>query len=182
MDVRNAQPRKDNPMAHSQRKPIKRPGNRAGRPRRLDVLRGALNHLDDPIWLLTFSPLIKLPVVQDLAARLGPATVCAEGRSLRAVLRRALRDVVDALDRHPVGVLAAGILAGQTQLSIAHQLGMTDEHLCRRYKPVLIELVGQRLASLSNDGGPSAEPSATSRVQSSQPMSPSSTAPGTHAA
>ncbi|MGE3075133.1 MAG: hypothetical protein AB7N24_15370 [Dehalococcoidia bacterium] len=136
-------------------KTSKQPPNRAGRPSRVamsDRLREAVRFLDDPIALQD-SPLASLPAVRALTLSTFRGRTCASGLALRAVLREALATVARDLDGTVVADLAAASLRGATQASVAGQRGLREEWLSRRWKPVLLELVLERLLVASSQSG-----------------------------
>ena len=109
-----------------------------------DQVREALRFLDDPI-ALEGSSLTRLPAVRDLSATKYRGRTCATGLALRQVLRESLDALASDLEGTPVGALAAGLRLGDTQAEVARELGISEEYLCRRWKPVLILLVRRRL-------------------------------------
>ena len=120
---------------------------RRGRPRRSDLdarIRAAVRLVGDPIALEDMA-LAARPAVQLVASTELRGRTCADGLALARILRQALGDIARDLEGFPVGKLAATLLDGRSQAEAATELGITDEHLCRRWKPVLIELVAERL-------------------------------------
>lgn len=124
---------------------------RPGRSAREALIREALKSLDDPITLEE-SPLASLAAVRRLAETTFRARTCAEGLALAFALRTELTTIAADLVDTPVGALARGLSHGQTQVSVARALGITEEHLCRRWKPILITLVLRRLDSSTATG------------------------------
>lgn len=127
--------------------PNKRQPSRAGRPSRealLDRVREAIRCLDDPI-ALEDSPLISLPAVRALTLSRFRGRTCACGLALRAILRETLATIAHDLVGTLVADLAHGALRGETQASIAAQRGLREEWISRRWKPVLVELVLEKL-------------------------------------
>lgn len=123
---------------------------RRGRPRQSDVderIRAALRVVGDPT-ALERSSLAKRPIVQQLASTEFRGRTCAEGLALARVLRHALAQIARDLDGVPVARLAAALHDGRSQTEAAEELGISDEYLCRRWKPVLITLVRERLDAL----------------------------------
>jgi hypothetical protein len=116
-----------------------------------DQVREAIRILDDPI-ALEDSALARLAIVQNLAATTFRGRTCATGLALRQVLRGALDDLAADLDGTPVGALAAGLRAGHTQAAVARRLGMSEEYLCRRWKPPLVRLMRERLTRNAAEG------------------------------
>ena len=111
----------------------------------LDVqVREALRFLDDPIGLEDLA-LIRLPVVANLAVTKFRGRTCAVGLALRQVLQEILEALASDLEGTPVGALAGGLRHGLTQAEVARQLGLSDEYLCRRWKPQLVRLVREQL-------------------------------------
>lgn len=134
-------------------KPSKQPPNRAGRPSRVamtDRVREAVRFLDDPIALQD-SPLASLPAVRSLTLSTFRGRTCASGLALRAVLREELATVARDLDGTLVADLAVAALRGATQASVAGQHGLREEWISRRWKPVLLELVLERLLAASSE-------------------------------
>lgn len=132
--------------------PNKRPPSRAGRPSReamLDRVREALRLVDDPI-ALEESPLASLPAVRALTLSTFRGRTCAPGLALRALLRESLATVCRDLDGTLVADLALAALRGDTQASVAEQRGLREEWVSRRWKPVLVGIVLDRL--LATDG------------------------------
>ena len=109
-----------------------------------DQVRAALRFLDDPI-ALEGSPLTRLSTVRDLSATKYRGRTCATGLALRQVLRETLDALASDLEGTPVGNLAAGLRVGDTQADVAREIGISDEYLCRRWKPQLIRLVREQL-------------------------------------
>ncbi len=129
--------------------PNKRPPSRAGRPSRealRDRVREAIRFLDDPI-ALEDSPLISLPSVRALTLSRFRGRTCACGLALREVLRESLAAIARDLNGTLVGDLALAALRGDTQASVANQRGLREEWISRRWKPVLLVLVLERLLS-----------------------------------
>ena len=117
----------------------------------LDVqVREALRFLDDPIGLEDLA-LIRLPVVANLAATKFRGRTCSIGLALRQVLRENLDALASDLVGTPVGALAAGLRHGLTQAEVARQLGISDEYLCRRWKPQLVRLLREQLTRAVGD-------------------------------
>lgn len=112
-----------------------------------DRVRAALRSLDDPI-ALEMSSLVLLPSVQHLATGQLRGRTCAEGLALRFVLRKALQQIATDLAGTPVSTLAAAIHAGRSQASAARQMAVSEEHLSRRWKPVLVSLVRERIEQM----------------------------------
>lgn len=131
----------------------KRLPSRAGRPSReglRDRVREAIRILDDPI-ALEDSPLISLPAVRTLTLSRFQGRTCASGLALRALLRETLATIAHDLDRTLVADLAQAALRGDTQASIAAQRGLREEWISRRWKPVLVELVLERLLAAKDE-------------------------------
>jgi len=105
-----------------------------------DDVRKALRLLDDPIALEELS-LARLWSVRKLASRYYPGRTGAEGLALRRLLQQILRDIAADLEGSPIGALATGLLGGRTQAGIAREIGLSEEYLCRKWKPALIRLV-----------------------------------------
>ena len=116
-----------------------------------DQVREALRFLDDPI-ALEGSPLTRLSAVRDLSATKYRGRTCATGLALREVLRESLDALTSDLEGTAVGKLAAGLRLGDTQAEVAREIGISDEYLCRRWKPQLIRLVRQQLVSHDGEG------------------------------
>lgn len=117
-----------------------------GRPRQSDVderIRAALRVVGDPIALGDMA-LTTRPAVQFIASTELRGRTCADGLALARVLRHALGEIARDLEGLPVGKLAAALLEGRSQTEAAAELGITDEYLCRRWKRVLLRLVGKR--------------------------------------
>lgn len=131
---------------------------RSGRPSRQsleDDVRSALRLLDDPIALDGLG-LASSRSVQVVAAHLYPKRTCASGLALRRLLRQFLRELAADMQGSVLGTLAAGLEKGETQASIARSLGISEEYLCRRWKPVLVQLLRDMILS--------AEPGVQSRA------------------
>ena len=109
-----------------------------------DQVREALRFLDDPI-ALEDSPLARLAIVRELTTTKYRGRTCSTGLALRQVLKEILDALASDLEGTPVGALAAGLRAGLTQADVARQLGISDEYLCRRWKPQLVRLVREQL-------------------------------------
>ena len=136
-------------------KPSKPPPSRAGRPSRVGMserLREAVRFLDDPIALQD-SPLASLPAVRALTLSTFRGRTCASGLALRAVLREALATVATDLEGTLVADLAIAALRGATQASVAGQHGLREEWISRRWNPVLLELILERLLVANSDAG-----------------------------
>ncbi len=84
-------------------------------------------------------------LIANLAGTKFRGRTCADGIALRAFLRITLLQISDDLDGTVVGALAAGLRLGRSQAAIANELGMSEEWLCRRFKPQLVELVREEL-------------------------------------
>jgi hypothetical protein len=115
-----------------------------------DRVREALRFLDDPIALQD-SPLASLPTVKTLALSTFRGRTCAPGLALRALLREALAAIARDLDGTLVADLAVATLHGKTQASVAEGRGLAEEWVSRRWKPVLVGLVLERLVSVSEE-------------------------------
>ncbi|MEZ4494252.1 MAG: hypothetical protein R3C29_13180 [Dehalococcoidia bacterium] len=118
-----------------------------GRPNAAAVderVRAALRAIDDPI-VLEASPLVRLDSVRSLAEGPLRGRTCAEGLALRFVLRKALADIANDLIGTPIGALSAALHDGRTQAEVAIDLGITQEHLSRRWKGPLVSLVRERI-------------------------------------
>ena len=76
---------------------------------------------------------------------------CAAGLALRALLRESLAAVGRDLDGTLVSDLALAALRGNTQASVADQRGLREEWVSRRWKPVLLLLVLERLLSEASE-------------------------------
>ena len=107
-------------------------------------VRAALRVIDDPI-ALERSPLVRLDSVHSLAAGPLRGRTCAEGLALRFVLRKALTDIAEDLAGTPIGSLAAALHEGRKQAEVADELGISEEHLSRRWKGLLVSLVRERI-------------------------------------
>ena len=108
-------------------------------------VREALRYLDDPVTLSDESPLANLPNVERLATTTFRGRTCPRGLALRALLRDALAAVARDLEGTVLGDIAVALLQGRTQASVAGARGLGDEWLSRRWKPVLLSLVLDRL-------------------------------------
>lgn len=115
-----------------------------------DQVREALRFLDDPI-ALEGSPLTRLPTVRELSVTKYRGRTCATGLALRQVLREILDALASDLEGTPVGTLAVGLRVGDTQVEVAREMGISDEYLCRRWKPQLIRLVHEQLTKHGGD-------------------------------
>jgi hypothetical protein len=107
-------------------------------------VREALRFVDDPVALQD-SPLVSLPAVQQLVMTSFRGRTCAPGLALRALLRDALAAIGRDLDGATLGDMAVALLLGHTQASVAEARGVGDEWISRRWKPVLLALVLERL-------------------------------------
>jgi len=107
-------------------------------------VRAALRLIDDPI-ALEACPLVRLEQVQSLAAGPLRGRTCAEGLALRFVLRKALAEIANDLAGTPIGSLAGALHEGRTQAEVAGELGISREHLSRRWKGLLVSLVRERI-------------------------------------
>lgn len=107
-------------------------------------MREALRYLDDPI-ALERNPLAGTALVVSLCQAEFERRTCARGLALAAVLRNALGEISHDLPATPVGVLASLIREGRTQADAARIIGRSAEHVCRRWKPVLVRLVLDRM-------------------------------------
>ena len=114
-----------------------------------DQVREALRFLDDPI-ALEGSSLTRLPAVRDPSATKYRGRTCATGLALRQVLREILDALASDLEGTPVGTLAAGLRVGDTQVEVAREMGISDEYLCRRWKPQLVRLLREQLTKLGD--------------------------------
>ncbi len=114
-------------------------------------VRDALRYLDDPVSLSDESPLANLPVVDRLATTTFRGRTCPRGLALRALLRDALAAVSRDLEGTVLGDIAVALLQGRTQASVAEVRGFGDEWLSRRWKPVLLSLVLNRLLDAGTD-------------------------------
>lgn len=122
------------------------PGAR-GRPSQalLDArVRAALRIIDDPI-ALEESELAYSPAVAELVATKLRGRTCARGLALAMILRASLEVISRDLQGTPVGVLADGLRQGRKQVHIAWDLSVSEEHLSRRWKPILVRLVRERI-------------------------------------
>lgn len=127
--------------------PNKKLPSRAGRPSRESLLarvRDAIRLVDDPI-ALEESPLISLPAVRALTLSTFQGRTCAAGLALRALLRESLATIARDLDGTLVADLALAALQGATQASVAEHHRLREEWVSRRWKPVLLGLVLERL-------------------------------------
>lgn len=117
----------------------------------LEELRAALQLRDDPIALQD-SPLADMHVVRSRAERQFGRRTCGSGLALSAVLHEVLRDIAaDLGEQSIVSRIAEMLHAGATQASIARAMGISDEHFSRRWKPVLLNLVLQRLQLMNRE-------------------------------
>jgi hypothetical protein len=108
-------------------------------------LRHALRYLWDPI-ALEANPLSDHKLVQLRVERAYRGRTCSAGLALRAVLREALHDIArDLGDKHPISQLALAIDDGRSQVEAAVDLSLSSEHISRRLKPMLMELIVDRL-------------------------------------
>lgn len=112
--------------------------------------REALRSLDDPIALEGLV-LSRLRSVQVLAATKYRGRTCGTGLALRHLLRQALDELADEMEGTQIGALAAGLRSGTTQAAVARELGVSEEHLCRRWKPVLVQLIHDALVAGTGD-------------------------------
>lgn len=114
---------------------------------RLEVLRAALRVLDDPI-ALEETPLATTPAFVRRAEQDFRRRTCAVGLAVAAGLTASLNEIGADLAGTPVGELAAKLADGRPQVEVAAALGITTQHLTRRYKPVLLRLLDQKLRAL----------------------------------
>ncbi len=122
----------------------------------LGPLRTEIANLHDVIALEEGS-LAKLEYFQRKAYQRYRGRTCAIGHAVAEELMRMLREVAEDLPGTPVAALAAGLADGKPQVQIAAGLGMSPQHLTRRYKPTLLELLHRKLQLLDLEriAGPS---------------------------
>lgn len=114
-------------------------------------LRRALLRMDDPI-ALEESPLARLAIIERCAGELFTRRVCARGLALSRILHVCLRQVgADLGEHHPAATLARALDRGMTQASAAREIGISEEHLTRRWKPAVVALVLDRLEAMNHE-------------------------------
>ena len=121
-----------------------------GRPNalsRLESLRQDLRNLNDLVALEEGS-LAKLDHFQRRAAEAYPGRTCSVGHAVADGLTEMLLQVADDLPGTPVAELARRLAERGTQIQAAALLRVSPQHLSRRYKPVLLLLLQQKLQAL----------------------------------
>lgn len=114
---------------------------------RLEALREALRVRNDPIALEGLPLAARREFQEQGKKRYGRGT-CAVGRAIADLLQLSLEEIASDLPTTAVGKLASAMVAGDTQAKAAKELDISEEHLTRRWKPVLVRLVQERLERL----------------------------------
>src|SRR5262245_8955575 len=105
---------------------------RKGREERLEALRDVLRVLNDQ-GALEESPLGAVPAMVRRAERDYKRRTCAIGQAIADTLKEKLAEIAEDLNGTAVGELAGRLAAGRPQVEVAAILGISTQHLTRRY-------------------------------------------------
>lgn len=86
--------------------------------------------------------------VERAAPQRYPGGACPRGRALRHVARQCLAELVEELQLvEPLASVARLTLEGKQQTEMSKLLGMSEEHLSRKYKKLLVDLFLEKLTA-----------------------------------
>lgn len=115
------------------------------------VVLEAIRCLDDPLALERLTPLVRLRVIQERAARRYGDGWCAAGRALRDVLREAVEPVAEVLPPQAAEMLRV-LAGGGSAADAARRCGVSPAALRKRATPQIEEALARFLEHL--EAGP----------------------------
>ena len=111
-------------------------------------VRRILRHLDDPL-ALEWSPLCRLPSIDQIAKEKYPNSVLPHGRALHYYIKQCLEEIEGELNGHSgVSKLEKFIRLtreGSSVKKASQVLGVTPSYASRKFKKVLVVLLAEKL-------------------------------------